>query len=114
MTTRIEWLLAGAAVIGVWMTAPSQAQTLSDPTRPNRGSASPVSVTPVFRGPVLQATRVSAQNKLAIISGRAVTVGDAVDGAVVADIRPYEVVLRRGGRETTLRLLPKLTVNKKR
>ncbi|MCK7577903.1 MAG: hypothetical protein MZV65_20445 [Chromatiales bacterium] len=36
------------------------------------------------------------------------TVGDRVGDAVVVDIRPYEVILNRGGRESRLRLVPRL------
>ncbi len=83
---------------------------LTDPTRPYDGRATNY-VEPA-RGPVLQSTRISAQRKSAVISGRTVSVGDMVDGAVVADIRSYEVILNKAGRETSLRLLPKLTKEK--
>jgi hypothetical protein len=62
---------------------------------------------------VLQSTRVSSWQRVAVISGRTVGVGDAVDGAIVADIRPYEVLLKKDGRETTLRMLPRLDKNQK-
>ncbi len=84
---------------------------LSDPTRPYDGRAASY-VAPAPLGPMLQSTRISAQRKSAVISGRTVSVGDVVDGAIVADIRQYEVVLNKGGRETILRLLPKLTKEK--
>ena len=88
---------------------PAAADTLSDPTRPmsfSAAGASPGSVEPL--GPVLQSTVVSPLRRSAVISGRTVKLGDSIDGAIVVDIQPYEVRLRRGQRETTLRMLPKL------
>jgi hypothetical protein len=97
-------LLAVSLAAALW-TAPAPA--VDDPTRPFDG-APRVRSAPVPSGPVLQATRVSSVQKLAVISGRTVSVGDTVDGAVVTDIRPYEVVLEKNGRETTLRMIPRL------
>lgn len=81
---------------------------LSDPTQPQTGevfiAAKPVEPT----GPVLQSTMISPTLRRAVISGRSYKVGDRFDGAVIADIQPYEVTLRREGRETRLRLLPRL------
>jgi len=80
----------------------------SDPTQPpgpvTQARAAPSRPT----GPVLQSTLVSPQRRVAIISGKRVQVGDTVNGATVTEISQYEVRLRQGGRETTLRLLPKL------
>lgn len=80
----------------------------SDPTQPpgpvTKARAAPSRPT----GPVLQSTLVSPQRRIAVISGKRVQVGDTVNGATVTEISQYEVRLRQGGRETTLRLLPKL------
>ena len=92
-------LLAGPAFA-------SEPVMLSDPTRPDGGGAAVVPA-----GPVLQSTMVSAGRKLAIISGRLVGVGETVGRATVTDIRPYEVTLKQGDRETHLRLVPKLDTN---
>jgi MSHA biogenesis protein MshK len=93
--------------------APVRAETLSDPTQPlgvsaapaRRGAAEPT-------GPVLQSTLISPERKTAMISGRRVSIGDQFDGAVVTEITPYEVRMSRSGRETSLRLLPKLAKEK--
>ena len=50
-------------------------------------------------GPELQSTMISPTFRRAIISGRTYKQGDQIDGAVVADIQPYEVTLKQGGRE---------------
>ena len=64
------------------------------------------------RTPVLQSTLVAPNRKSAIISGETVKVGDKYRGAVVTEITAYEVRLSKGGRETSLRLLPKLSKEK--
>lgn len=51
---------------------------------------------------------ISTALRRAVIDGRSYKLGDRVDDAVLTDIQPYEVTLRRGNRETRLRLLPKL------
>jgi hypothetical protein len=76
-----------------------------DPTRPWSGVPDEA---PVYGGPVLQSTLVSDSRREAMISGRKVRIGDRVGAAVVADIRPYEVVLKQDNRETRLRLTPRL------
>lgn len=90
------------------------AAALTDPTRPMdfaTGSAAPS--TPAHpAAPVLQSTLVSPDRKSAIISGKTVKIGDKFRGAVVTDITAYEVRLSQGGRETSLRLLPKLQKEK--
>ncbi len=83
---------------------------LPDPTRPHQtGVAAPVTAREAVTGPELQSTMISTVFRRAIISGRTYKVGDRIDGAVIADIQPYEVTLKQGGRETRLRLLPRLT-----
>jgi len=87
------------------------AETLPDPTRPADYSGGATAAARVERpsGPVLQSTLVSPLHKRAVIDGKSVGVGDSINGVRVIDIRPYEVILRRGERETTsLRLMPKL------
>ena len=80
---------------------------LVDPTRPSYVGASAATKTQ-YSGPVLQSTFVSASRQRAVISGKTYKVGDKFGGATIADIQPYEVVLKQAGRETRLRLLPKL------
>lgn len=94
------WALAGTGV----------AAAFNDPTRPVDYSAPAGGGIRAERssGPVLQSTTVSPLRKRAVIDGKTVGVGDKVNDAKVIDIRPYEVVLRRGDRDTSLRLMPKL------
>lgn len=80
---------------------------LGDPTRPMGGGA--VAEPVRGGGPVLQSTMVSDHRVSAVISGQTVTVGARVAGGEVVAIRPYEVVIRRGGREQTLRMVPRLS-----
>lgn len=89
----------------------ANADTLVDPTRPYDAAAE-VSYDTAPRGPVLQSTIVSATHKSALISGKRVRVGDIYDGSVVTEITPFSVRMSKAGRETTLRLLPKLTKEK--
>lgn len=82
------------------------AQGLPDPTRPP--SFAPEAAPEGHAGPLLQSTVIAYGHKRAVISGRTYAVGDRLNGAVVADITPYEVTLERGGRQIRLRLLPRL------
>lgn len=81
---------------------------LPDPTRPQVGAETLTESRPAATGPELQSTMISTALRRAVISGRSYKLGDRIDGAVLTDIQPYEVTLRRGNRETRLRLLPKL------
>lgn len=74
---------------------------LPDPTRPS-GAATGGGASG------LTSILVKPGRKQAVIHGRTVTIGDRVDDAVVVDIRPYEVILKRGGRESRMRLVPRL------
>jgi MSHA biogenesis protein MshK len=77
---------------------------LPDPTRP------PVStdgtVPAASSGPALQSVLVSPGRTIAIISGKAVKVGDKFGDANVVKITESEVVLRSGKRIKTLKLFP--------
>ncbi|HLD13254.1 MAG TPA: hypothetical protein VJB18_00895 [Burkholderiales bacterium] len=90
--------------------ASEELSKLPDPTRPYRpGAETPAGAREATTGSELQSTMISPTFRRAIISGRTYKVGDRIDGAVIADIQPYEVTLKRSGRETRLRLLPRLT-----
>lgn len=80
---------------------------LVDPTRPSYGDAT-MEVEQQPSGPVLQSTFVSTSQRRAVISGKSYRVGDKLGAGVITDIAPYEVVLTQAGRETRLRLLPKV------
>lgn len=92
-----------------------EAAALSDPTQPMDFVPRPSAGGPaVPAGPVLQSTMISPERRSAMISGKRVKIGDKYEGSIVTDIAPYEVRMSRGGRETTLRLLPKLVKEKGR
>lgn len=96
------------AVAAIAFLVPGAVFAFSDPTQPMGRAATSRAAPSRPAGPVLQSTLVSPQRRLAVISGKQVRVGDTVNGAVVTEISQYEVRIRQGGRETTLRLLPKL------
>jgi hypothetical protein len=103
------WIMAGlVAATPLW--ADDLLDGLADPTRPSsRGAA----VAGVSRGGlVLQSTLVSPERSVAVISGQRLAVGGSIGGAEVLAIRPYEVILRRAGKQSTLRMLPKSDVGK--
>jgi hypothetical protein len=83
-------------------------EMLADPTRPVDAVAGGSGAGVGYGGPVLHSTLVSPYRKLAVIDGGTYGVGDRVAGGVISEIRPYEVVLRTGGREVHLRLIPRL------
>lgn len=97
---------AGGAAPG---TATEELRQLPDPTRPYQPGTAPVTAQEAVTGPELQSTMISPTFRRAVISGRTYKQGDKIDGAVITNIQPYAVTLKRGGRETQLRLLPKLT-----
>lgn len=94
--------MGGMMLVGA-LAVVAQADTdLPDPTRPHGAARA----APAASG--VQSILISPQRKLAVVNGRTVTVGDRVGDAVVTDIRPYEVILNRGGHESRLRLVPRL------
>ncbi len=110
-------LLGAAAGLGftVAMAASSvDLKELSDPTRPYTSTGPATAApTPEATGPVLQSTMISSTDRRAVISGRSYRVGDKLDGAVITDIQPYEVTLKRGDRVNRLRMLPRLVKDPK-
>lgn len=109
-TFPVRWrLLASTGILlsaTVW--AAEGFGGLPDPTRPQTGAEAPLAAAPAATGPELQSTMISSSYRRAVISGRSYKLGDRVDGAVLTDIQPYEVTLKRGDRETRLRLFPRL------
>ncbi len=93
----------------------AQGATLVDPTRPADVAEIPAaggSGGARARGPELQYTMISPSRRVAVINGKSFIVGEKFEGAVIVDIRPYEVILSKAGRETSLRLLPKVVTKK--
>ena len=96
----------------VWVSVSQAAEDvrqLPDPTRPYQPGTAPVGAQETATGPELQSTMISLTFRRAVISGRTYKQGDKIDGAVIMSIQPYEVTLKQDGRETRLRLLPRLT-----
>ena len=103
------WVMAGL-VVATPLWAGDPLDGLADPTRPSSRGAP---MTGESRGGlVLQSTLVSPERSVAVISGQRLAVGGRVGGAEVLAIRPYEVVLSRAGKQSTLRMLPKSDVEK--
>ena len=99
-------IAAVALLLAPGVHAAEELRTLPDPTRPYTGQVASGAL-PVT-GPELQSTMISPIFRRAVISGRTYQQGDKIDGAVITNIQSYEVTLKQGGRETRLRLLPRL------
>ena len=114
MKIHIYISLIALVTIGRVAVADDSLDNLVDPTRPAYASTADSG----YRsGPVLESTVVSPGRKLALISGRTLGIGAAVGNATIAEILPYEVILKgtgkSAGQETRLRLLPKLMKEEK-
>jgi hypothetical protein len=105
---RAALLVAGMAGFVAGSQANDSLAGLVDPTQPAYSGTSGGTAMSKPTGPLLQSTFISTSQRRAVIGGKSYTVGDKFGGAVIADIQPYEVVLKKAGRETRLRLLPKL------
>lgn len=105
---RVAVIVAGMAGFIAGSQASDSLSGLVDPTQPPYSGTSGATAAPKSTGPMLQSTFISTSQRRAVISGKTYTVGEKFGGAVIEDIRPYEVVLKQAGRETRLRLLPKL------
>lgn len=81
---------------------------LADPTQPVYSVAGGVGATGRPASSALQSTFISASRRRAVINGRSYKIGDSYGGGKIADIQPYEVVVKQANRVTRLRLLPKL------
>lgn len=106
---RAPLLFARALIVAAAIAA-GPAHAFSDPTQPADFVAHARHAAPSApAAPVLQSTLISPYRRLAVISGKRVQVGDKFNGAVITAISQYEVRMSKDGRETRLRLLPKLT-----
>jgi hypothetical protein len=95
----VTGLMAGMAVA-------ADLGDLPDPTNPAGGASAGTASSGV------QSILISPRGKQAMIHGRTLGVGDRVGEAVIVDIQPFEVILKRGGRETRMRLVPRLEKQK--
>ena len=85
--------------------------SLVDPTRPS--SHGPTTSGLSRGGLVLQSTLVSPERRVAVISGQPLSIGGRIGGAEVVAIQPFQVILSRSGKQSALRMLPKLDVEKR-
>jgi len=105
---RAALLVAGMAGFVAGSQASDSLAGLVDPTQPAYSGTSGGAVASKPAGPLLQSTFISTSQRRAVIGGKSYMVGDKFGGAVITEIQPYEVVLKKAGHETHLRLLPKL------
>ena len=84
----------------------AQAAPLADPTRPPNAAADAAGEAAPRSGPQLQSVLISPARRVAVISGRAVALGERYGEATVASITESAVLLRYAGRSETLRLIP--------
>ena len=87
------------------------AQQLRDPTRPpdyaSKGtSTSGAAKSRARSGMVLQTVLISEDRRVAVISGRLMSVGDTISGFRLTEIREGEVVMKKRSKMRTLRLFP--------
>lgn len=95
------WLLGCCAGVAL-----AQAAPLADPTRPPNAAAGTAGEPAARAGPQLQSVLISPARRVAVISGRAVALGDKYGEATVASITESAVLLQYAGRSETLRLIP--------
>src|SRR3990172_7166609 len=105
---RAALIVAGMAGFVAGSQANDSLAGLVDPTQPAYSGTSGGTAASKPAGPLLQSTFISTSQRRAVISGKTYAVGDKFGGAVIAEIQPYEVVTKQIGRESHLRLLPKL------
>ena len=87
------------------------AQQLRDPTRPPAGASKGTSTSGAAKsrarsGMVLQTVLISEDRRVAVISGRLMSVGDTISGFRLTEIREGEVVMKKRSKTRTLRLFP--------
>ena len=105
---RAALIVAGMAGFVAGSQANDSLAGLVDPTQPAYSGTSGGNAASKPTGPLLQSTFISTSQRRAVISGKTYAVGDKFGGAVITEIQPYEVVTKRAGKESHLRLLPKL------
>ena len=84
----------------------SVAESFLDPTRPPAAPGLAQEGTAPASGPVLQSVLISPGRTVAIISGKAVSIGEKFGEARVVGITESEVQLRNGTDLQTLKLFP--------
>jgi hypothetical protein len=83
----------------------AQEPQITDPTRAPFRAANPAGRAAAEDGAwILHSTRVSASDRVAVINGSIVGVGNRIGGAEVLEIQAGRVRLRQGANTFTLRL----------
>lgn len=83
------------------------AESFSDPTRPPASlGLVQEGISAAASGPVLQSVLISPGRRVAIISGKTVSIGEKFGEARVVKITESEVLLRNGTDLQTLKLFP--------
>ena len=90
-----------AALAMVWLLGAAQTTELKDPMRPFAPGSAQRSVEQRFE---LTATLISDERRVAIINGRPIRVGEAVNGAELISIEPSSVELSVGSRTVRVSL----------
>lgn len=101
MVERLILMLASSAFVGL-----AQAQPLADPTRPPAEGPADRGREEARAPSRLQSVLISSRRSVAVIDGRAVQLGERLDGARVVSIEPAQVTLQRGSVRERLTLLP--------
>ena len=103
---QVTILLIGGLFALLIPVARIDAASLPDPTRPPQRFNAPADSSPaVADNWQLGSILIAPQRRVAVINGRALIVGDQVNGAKVVAIEPGLVRLRRGSRVIMLDLL---------
>ena len=101
--------LAALSLVAVAV-AVANAEPLPDPTRPPSAILAPTSGTTEAGEPagglILQSTLIAPDRRAAVISGRSMTVGDAIGGFRLVRVAPTEVMLEGSEGARTLKLFP--------
>ena len=86
---------------------------LPDPTRHKEPPPKKVVKKVERKSLILQSTLISDGYSHAVINGKAVAIGERIEGATLLSINPFNVELERRGHRITLKLLPTEVVRKK-
>lgn len=92
-------------ILGLVFALPAGAQ-LDDPTRPPGHRLYLPGGKPAAPSWHVDTIKISEQQRIAVVNGRRVSVGDRVGGATVIEIQPGHVRLRYQNEEIAIQLVP--------
>ncbi len=119
MIKTISKMLVMTSAMILYMTAAATAHAqLRDPMKPPEFlySAGDVSQSK-YSGYELTSIIISPNRRVAVINGQSLSKGDSLGNVIVVDIRPAEVLLKRGEEDIVLSLIPvnvKMPVDRQR